>query len=402
MYLGIVRMQDAEHRLDAILKVGVAVTENFLETGGQKKGIVLHVPVPDPVLRTFNGKGQQLDIDGMREPVKNPLLEFLMHFGRQRGRTRRRGGIFRPHGIGVLRLNAALSVRAARRDVISAHLVRKKMHYSRIFAQMIAALVKFSVKLHGALAEASRHTAPAENRYRSYSERQDDMNYAVPAYSIPTIPVVNADSVFPVRRIYAVGRNYADHAAETGLGGGDSVPGISLKPADSIVPDGADLPYPPATAHLDPEIEMVVAIGKAGADIPTEDALDHVFGYAVGFDLIRRDIMHECIANQHSWDLCKSFDGASPVSALRRAAEIGHPVAGEISLDVNGDRRQSGDLSQMIWKTADIISRISQYSRIKPGDIVFTGTPKGPQPVVRGDRLDGRIAGVGTLNIKIA
>lgn len=228
------------------------------------------------------------------------------------------------------------------------------------------------------------------------------MTFAVPAWQPPTLPVHGTDEIFPVRRIYAIGRNYADHAAETGLGsGGASVPGISLKPADSILADGSDLPYPPATRHLDPEIEMVIAIGRAGADIPVERGLDHIFGYAVGFDMIRRDVLQECIANQHSWDLCKSFEGASPVGAIRRASEIGHPDRGEIVIEVNGEVRQSGDISQLIWKPAEIVSRLSSYSPLQPGDIVFTGTPKGPKPVMRGDALAGRIEGVGSLHIRI-
>lgn len=228
------------------------------------------------------------------------------------------------------------------------------------------------------------------------------MNSVIPLWEPLTIPVADSDDTFPVRRIYTIGRNYADHAAETGLGGtSGSAPGISLKPADSLLLDGGTLLYPPATRHLDPEVEMVVAIGRDGQDIPPESALEHVFGYAVGFDMIRRDVMHDCIANQHSWDLCKSFAGASPVGALRRASEIGHPDTGEITLDVNGERRQQGDISQLIWKTADIVSRLSRYSRICAGDIIFTGTPKGPKPVVPGDVLVGRISGIGTLEIHI-
>jgi fumarylpyruvate hydrolase len=218
----------------------------------------------------------------------------------------------------------------------------------------------------------------------------------------PAIPIAGSKRLFPVRRIYAIGRNYADHAAETGLGGnGGSVPGISLKPPDSIITNGASLPYPPATVQLEPEIEMVAAIGKAGADIPVEAALEHVFGYAVGFDMIRRDVLRECIANEHSWDLCKSFAGASPVGDIAPADKIGHPVSGEISIEVNGVVRQKGDLSQLIWSTAEIVSRLSRYSPVEPGDIVFTGTPKGPSPVVRGDDLVGRIAGIGTLSIGV-
>jgi fumarylpyruvate hydrolase len=227
------------------------------------------------------------------------------------------------------------------------------------------------------------------------------MKYAFAPPPPPTIAIHGCDKRFPIRRIYAIGRNYADHAAETGLGSGRSVPGISLKPADSILSDGAVLPYPAATGQLEPEVEMVLAVGRGGSDIPPERALEHVFGYAVGFDMIRRDVLRKCIANQHSWDLCKSFAGASPVGPLRRAAEIGHPQSGEIAIEVNGGLRQRGDLAQLIWSPAEIVSRLSAYAPIEPGDIVFTGTPKGPAPVVRGDRLEGRIAGIGTLTVTI-
>lgn len=227
------------------------------------------------------------------------------------------------------------------------------------------------------------------------------MTYLFPASPRPGIAVSGTDLLFPIRRIYAIGRNYADHAAETGLGGGDSVPGISLKPPDSFLADGGVLPYPPATKELEPEVEMVIAVGKAGFKLSPEQAVDHIFGYAVGFDMIRRDVLRDCIANQHSWDLCKSFAGASPVGPIRPASEIGHPTAGTIAIDVNGTARQRGDLAQLIWKPAEIIARLSAYSPIQPGDIVFSGTPKGPAPVVPGDVLEGRIEGVGTLTVTI-
>ena len=228
------------------------------------------------------------------------------------------------------------------------------------------------------------------------------MSSAIPIWGPPGIPIANSDQTFPVRRIYTIGRNYADHAAETGLGGtSGSVPGISLKPADSLLTDGGILPYPAATRHLDPEIEMVVAIGRDGEDLAPEDALEHVYGYAVGFDMIRRDIMHDCIANEHSWDLCKSFAGASPVGLLHPVAEVGHPHTGEIALEVNGELRQQGDIGQLIWKTADIIAKLSSYAPVRAGDIVFTGTPKGPKAVEPDDRLAGRISGIGTLDISI-
>lgn len=228
------------------------------------------------------------------------------------------------------------------------------------------------------------------------------MRYAVPLVEPATIGVAGSDLRFPVRRIYTIGRNYAAHATETGLGGaGGSKPGISLKPADSVIAHGSALPYPPGTDRLEPEVEMVAAIGKGGADIPRASALDHVFGYAVGFDMIRRDIMHACIADQHSWDLCKSFDGASPIGELAPAAGIGHPANGAIALAINGTERQRGDLADLIWPVAEIVARLSALSRLAPGDLIFTGTPKGPGKVARGDRLEGAIEGIGRLTIDI-
>ncbi len=227
------------------------------------------------------------------------------------------------------------------------------------------------------------------------------MKYVVPPPTVPTLAIQGSDDRFPVRRIYAIGRNYADHAAETGLGGQASVPGISLKPPDSIIGDREVVVYPAATRQLEPEVEMVIAIGKSGFGIAAEDALDHIFAYAVGFDMIRRDVLADCIANQHSWDLCKSFAGASPVGPLRLSSEIGHPLSGEIAIDVNGAPRQRGDISRLIWSPAEIVSRLSAYAPVEPGDIVFTGTPRGPAPVSRGDRLDGRIDGIGTLSVTI-
>jgi len=229
------------------------------------------------------------------------------------------------------------------------------------------------------------------------------LGYVVTPCQTPVLSVVGSDDVFPVRRIYTVGRNYADHAAETGLGAdGASAPGVSLKPADSVLRDGGELRYPPGTTHLDPEVELVAAIGVGGSDIGRARALDHVFGYTVGFDMIRRDIMRECLRNEHSWDLCKSFDGASPCGAIRAAAEIGHPANGAIWLEVGGEQRQKGDLGDLIWDMPEIIVRLSALSRLEPGDLIFTGTPKGPAPVTRGNNLHGHIDGVGELTVTIA
>ncbi len=232
-------------------------------------------------------------------------------------------------------------------------------------------------------------------------ERHPAVEFVVAAPRPPAVDVADRPARFPVRRIYTIGRNYAAHARETGLGGAaGSKPGVSLKPADSIAAAGP-VAYPPGTDRLEPEVEMVVAIGIGGADIARSKALGHIFGYAVGFDLIRRDVMHACIADQHSWDLCKSFDGASPISAIVPAEAIGHPDAGAITLDINGVERQRGDLSEMIWDVPEIIARLSALSRLEPGDLVYTGTPKGPGPVVRGDCLDGRVNGIGALQVRI-
>ena len=228
------------------------------------------------------------------------------------------------------------------------------------------------------------------------------MEYAVAAPECPSLAISGMHHRFPVRRIYTIGRNYADHAAETGLGRkSDNAPGISLKPPDSILESGSPLPYPSATQHLDPEVEMVIAIGREGKNIKPVKALDYVFAYAVGFDMIRRDIMKDCIKNEHSWDLCKSFSGASPIGLLNPVSKIGHPSHGEIGLEVNGETRQLGDISQLIWNPAEIISKLSGYCSIQPGDIIFTGTPKGPRAVNPGDELKGWIYSIGSLDITI-
>jgi fumarylpyruvate hydrolase len=226
------------------------------------------------------------------------------------------------------------------------------------------------------------------------------MSLVIDAPVRPVIPVAGGGA-FPVRRIYTIGRNYRAHAAQTGLGGGSGgKPGVMLKPTDSILTTG-ELQYPPGTSHMDPEVELVVAIGTGGADIAKADAPGHVFGYAVGFDMIRRDVLAQCIADQHGWDLSKAFDGASPVGEIAPAANIGHAAAGDIWIEVNGERRQHGDLSDQIWKPAEIIARLSALARLEPGDIIMTGTPAGPAPVHRGDVLLGHIDGVGELSVTI-
>lgn len=227
------------------------------------------------------------------------------------------------------------------------------------------------------------------------------MAYAFQAPPQPVVAVAGGDP-FPVRRIFCVGRNYAAHAREMGADPNREPPFFFCKPADAVVADGAAIPYPPATQDLHHEIELVVALAAGGADIPADQALSCVYGYGVGIDFTRRDLQNAAKKKGHPWDMSKGFDLSAPCSALRLAAEIGHPVAGEIALSVNGAPRQHGDLADMIWSVSETISYLSGLVRLAPGDLIYTGTPEGVGPVVRGDRVEGRIAGVGTIQIDIA
>jgi fumarylpyruvate hydrolase len=209
-------------------------------------------------------------------------------------------------------------------------------------------------------------------------------------------PVVGG-GLFPVRRIFCVGRNYAAHAREMGGDPNREPPFFFTKPADALVTGGAETPYPSATRNLHHEMELVVAIGRGGTDIPPGAALDHVFGYAAGLDLTRRDLQDEAKAQRRPWDMSKGFDASAPVGAIAPAAGIGHPAAGAIRLNVNGSVRQSGDLADQIWPVPDIIAALSRLVALAPGDLVFTGTPDGVGRVLPGDRLEGVIEGVGVV-----
>ncbi len=210
------------------------------------------------------------------------------------------------------------------------------------------------------------------------------------------VPVRGAGA-FPVRRIFCVGRNYAAHAREMGGDPTREPPFFFTKPADAVVVDGADTPYPPRTQRLHHEVELVAAIGRGGADIPPEAALDHVFGYAVGLDLTRRDLQDEAKAQHRPWDMSKGFDASAPIGALAPASVIGHPGCGCIRLVVNGAVRQLGDLSEQIWSVPEMIAALSGLVTLAPGDLIFTGTPEGVGELHPGDRLAGFIEGVGDL-----
>ncbi|WP_454020307.1 fumarylacetoacetate hydrolase family protein [Azospirillum sp. Marseille-Q6669] len=227
------------------------------------------------------------------------------------------------------------------------------------------------------------------------------MAYAIPLWPQPTVPVAGGDP-FPVRRIYCVGRNYAAHAREMGADPDREPPFFFMKPADAIVADGTAIPYPPRTANLHHEIELVVAIGTGGRDIPVERALDHVYGYGVGLDMTRRDLQNAAKKEGKPWDMGKGFDQSAPCGTLRRATDIGHPDKGSVTLSVNGELRQKGDLADLIWSVSETISYLSGLVELQPGDLIYTGTPEGVGPVVAGDRLEGAVEGVGSIAVTIA
>ncbi|HQO30365.1 MAG TPA: fumarylacetoacetate hydrolase family protein [Accumulibacter sp.] len=226
------------------------------------------------------------------------------------------------------------------------------------------------------------------------------MRYVFPPAAPACVPIVGSDAFFPVRRVYCVDRNYADHAAEMGADSREP-PFFFSKPADALVPGGGEVPYPPATGNLQHEVELVVALAAGGADIPPEEALDKVFGYTVGLDLTRRDLQMRAKDKGHPWDMGKGFDHSAPIAALQPVAVVGHPARGPIWLQVNGQSRQNGDLAQMSWKVAEVIANLSTYVRLTAGDLIFTGTPAGVSAVTRGDRLTAGIAGIGELSVTL-
>jgi fumarylpyruvate hydrolase len=227
------------------------------------------------------------------------------------------------------------------------------------------------------------------------------MAYVIPAPPVVTLPVDGDERRFPVRRIFCVGRNYAAHAREMGHDPEREPPFFFTKPADALVPDGATIPYPPATRDLHHEVELVAALGKGGADIPEAQALEHVFGYGVGIDLTRRDLQAEAKDLRRPWDMAKAFDRSAPCSALRPAARIGHPEQNPIRLLVNGEVRQESTLAHHIWSVAETIAYLSGLVELAPGDLIFMGTPEGVAAVHRGDVLEASIAGVGELRVTI-
>jgi fumarylpyruvate hydrolase len=222
---------------------------------------------------------------------------------------------------------------------------------------------------------------------------------AIPAPT--TVPVAGGDS-FPVRRVYCVGRNYRAHAIEMGADPDREAPFFFTKPADAVVPSGTTIAYPPRTSDYQHEIELVVAIGRRGRDVPVERAYEYVYGYAVGLDMTRRDLQIEARKAGRPWDMGKAFDESAPCGEISPAATTGPLTGGAISVSVNGETRQSSDLSLLIWNVAEVIADLSTYVELAPGDLIYTGTPEGVGPVQPGDRLVGKIDGLADLEITIS
>ena len=211
---------------------------------------------------------------------------------------------------------------------------------------------------------------------------------------------VEGGGVFPVRRVYCIGRNYAAHAIEMGHDPDREPPFFFQKNSDSLDASG-EMPYPVGTSDLHHEIEMMVALKSGERDIALEDALSHVWGYGVALDMTRRDLQGEAKKLGRPWEIGKSFEHSAPISPLLPVSQVGHPSTGEITLHVNGALRQEGDLAQMIWKTPEIIRYLSQYFELAAGDVILTGTPAGVGPVARGDVMEGKVAGLGTLRVRV-
>ncbi|WP_460415739.1 fumarylacetoacetate hydrolase family protein [Pseudomonas sp. microsymbiont 2] len=231
------------------------------------------------------------------------------------------------------------------------------------------------------------------------------MTYLFEPAAVTSLSIVGSAKRFPVRRVYCVGRNYAAHAREMGFDPDREPPFFFCKPADAVVPvaDGQtlELPYPEETSNFHYEIELVAAIGKGGRDIPLEQANDHVFGYAVGLDMTRRDLQMKMREMGRPWEIGKAFDASAPIAALYPASQVGHPAQAAIWLKVEGQDHQRSDIDQLIWSVPEIIAYLSRFFELQPGDLIMTGTPEGVGPVVAGELMVGGINGLGELHVLV-
>lgn len=226
------------------------------------------------------------------------------------------------------------------------------------------------------------------------------MKFVIPMSDPPSVAIAGSEDRFPVHRVYCIGRNYLAHVRE--MGNDERQPPFFFqKPLDALLPSGGEFPYPPASENVQHEVELVVAIGKGGTDIAVEDALDHVYGYALGFDMTRRDLQEKAKETGKPWEASKAFDHAAPIAPIRRVSEIGHPTDSRIWLAVNGEVKQDCTLDLQIWNVPEGIAHLSTLFEVKPGDLIFTGTPAGVGPVKPGDVMTGGIDGVGELEITV-
>jgi fumarylpyruvate hydrolase len=230
------------------------------------------------------------------------------------------------------------------------------------------------------------------------------MSYVFDPAPVVAVPVVGRPEGFPVRRVYCVGRNYEEHAKEMGFTGREP-PFFFLKPADAVVPvaqgETGSIPYPSLTKNLHHEIELVVAIGKGGKNIAAADAFDHIFGYAVGLDMTRRDLQGEMKKQGRPWEIGKAYDKSAPIGPITPAAQAGDVVNAEIFIQVNGKDRQRSNVSKLIWNIGETIEHLSAAWELQPGDLIYTGTPEGVAAVEAGDTMHGGVAGLGTLTVKV-
>lgn len=226
-------------------------------------------------------------------------------------------------------------------------------------------------------------------------------NYIFAPAPVPALPVEGASALFPVHRIYCVGRNFADHAIEMGHDPDKEPPFFFQKNPDTLVVPGNGFPYPAASSDVHHEVELVVALKSGGSDIPVERALDCVYGYAVGLDMTRRDLQAQAKKHGRPWEVAKAFEHSAPCGPIHPAAAIGHPTEGAIRLTVNGTIRQDGDLRQMIWKVPEMIAYLSRLFTLAPGDLIFAGTPAGVGAVVKGDVMEAHIDGLGGIVVAV-
>lgn len=231
------------------------------------------------------------------------------------------------------------------------------------------------------------------------------MSYVFTPPATVAVPVVGSDDKFAIRRVYCVGRNYAAHAREMGFDPDREPPFFFCKPADAVVPvaygDTLEVKYPTQTANYHYEAELVAVIGKAGSDIPLDQALEHVWGYAVGLDMTRRDLQMKMREMGRPWEIGKAFDESAPIGPIHPAATLGHPDNAAINLTVDGATKQSSNVSHLIWSVAETVSYLSQFFRLEPGDVIYTGTPEGVGPVKAGETMVTAVEGLGEIKVRV-